>query len=322
MWDFLFLGLTRPKAPPILWTVRGVTPQKRYCEWSSSVECTACSATPPSTADTLIGLVILVLVFGPLLWQLPRIFWPVRLDSSGTRFTGLYRRYSIETFTGYASGIRTWTGATLNTGSVSATATGQMIGGSFTGSATVSDTRRTFTTEHTGFFLEDEAGVVREVDAASVSPAIWDGHLVSAAWLVHNHKPGNAFLVYNHTTGSVYLESTPRGGLNARRGFVKMVFTLPFLYQALLWIAIVTIPVMLLFVLGVAGQLWWFGKRGVRPLMAVLERRAAEMPSRRLSAGTIDLASQVKELTALHHSGSLTSDEFQAAKAKLLEPPR
>jgi hypothetical protein len=275
---------------------------------------------PQSTTNTLIGLVILVVVFGPILWQLPRIFWPVRLDSSGTRFTGLYGRYSIQTFTGYASGIRTWTGATLNTGSLSASGTGQMIGSSFIGSATVSDTRRTFITVHTGFFLEDEAGVVREVDAANVSPALSDGHLVSAAWLVHNHKPRNAFLVYNHTTGSVYVEATPRGGLNARRGLVKMVLTLPLLYQALLWIAIVTIPVMLLFVVGVTGQLWWFRKRGVRPLIAVLERRAAEMPSRRLSAGAIDLASQVKELTALHHSGSLTSEEFQAAKAKLLVP--
>jgi hypothetical protein len=279
----------------------------------------------PSTANTLVGLVVLVLVFGPILWQLPRIVWPVRLDSSGTRFTGLYRRYSIQTFTGYASGIRTWTGATLQTGSVSASATGQMIGGSFTGSATVSDTRRTFTTEHTGFFLTDEAGVVREVDAANVSPAIGDGHLVSAAWLVHNHKPRNAFLVYNHTTGSVYVEATRRGGLNARGGLFKMVITLPLVYQVLLWLAIVTIPVILTVALGATGQLWWFRKRGVRPLMAVLERRAAEMPSHRLaaaptySAGTIDLASQVKELTALHHSGSLTSEEFQAAKAKLLE---
>ena len=281
---------------------------------------------PQSTTNTLIGLVILVVVFGPILWQLPRIFWPVRLDSSGTRFTGLYGRYSIETFTGYASSTRNWTGSTLNTGSVTASATGQMIGGSFTGSATVSDTRRTFVTAHTGFFLADEAGVVRAVDAANVSPATGEGHLVSAAWLVHNHKPGNAFLVYNHSTGRVYVESTPRGGLNARRGLVKMVFTLPLLYQAVLWIAIVTIPVILLFVLGAEGQLWWFRKRGVRPLTAVLERRAAEMPSRRVAAapmhtaGTIDLASQVKELTALHHSGSLTSEEFQAAKAKLLEP--
>jgi hypothetical protein len=285
------------------------------------VPCSACDATSPSTANTLVGLVVLVLVFGPILWQLPRIFWPVRLDSSGTRFTGLYRRYSIQTFIGYASGIRTWTGATFNTGSVSASGTGQMIGSSFIGSATVSDTRRTFTTEHTGFFLTDEAGVVREVDAANVSPALWDGHLISAAWLVHNNKPRNAFVVYNHTTGSVYVEATHRGGLNARRGLVKMVFTLPLLYQVVLWIAIVTIPVMLLFVFGVTGQLWWFRKRGVRPLMAVLERRAAEMPSRRPSAGTINLASQVRELTALHHSGSLTSDEFQAAKAKLLERP-
>ena len=36
-------------------------------------------------------------------------------------------------------------------------------------------------------------------------------------------------------------------------------------------------------------------------------------------AGAVDFASQMKEITVLHESGSLTPDEFQAAKAKLLD---
>ena len=50
-------------------------------------------------------LVFLLLL--PILWQLPRTFWPLHLDSTATRFTGLYRRYSIDTFTGHVSNVQT-----------------------------------------------------------------------------------------------------------------------------------------------------------------------------------------------------------------------
>ena len=55
-----------------------------------------------------------------------------------------------------------------------------------------------------------------------------------------------------------------------------------------------------------------------------LKRNAAEMaarPSAPASGATnsLDLASQLKELTDLHQSGALTADEFQASKAKLLD---
>jgi hypothetical protein len=199
---------------------------------------------------------------------------------------GLYQRDSIETFTGYASGVRTWT-ETRNAGSVSASTTSMMIGGTATASTTVIDTRRTFTTVHTGFFLEDETGATRDVDAANVGPSIAEGHLASAAWLVHNQKSGNAFLVYNHTTGSVYVDTTKSGGMTARRGLVSTALKLPLAYQVLGFLLIATIPLMLLFGLGAQWQVRRFRKRGARPLMAVLERRAAEMPSRRPAAAGI-----------------------------------
>jgi hypothetical protein len=58
-----------------------------------------------------------------------------------------------------------------------------------------------------------------------------------------------------------------------------------------------------------------------------LKRNAAAMPAppsapasgALLSTNPLDLASQLKELTDLHHSGALTADEFQASKAKLLD---
>jgi hypothetical protein len=54
-----------------------------------------------------------------------------------------------------------------------------------------------------------------------------------------------------------------------------------------------------------------------------LKRNAAEMPAPLSGAApspnSLDLASQLKNLTDLHQSGALTADEFQASKAKLLD---
>jgi hypothetical protein len=274
---------------------------------------------------------IAIVVGVPILWQLPRLVWPVRMDPTGTHFTGLYKRYSVETATGYANGVQTWTGEHMTTGSVSAHTTGTMIGSNVMASTTFNDSRRTFVIRHTGFFIEDQTGATHEVDAANVSPSLTNGHLVSAAWLVHNGKRGNAFLVVNHTTGKFYLETTRSGNKNVKRGFVKMVFTLPLPLQVLLFLLIVTIPVMIVIGVAIMVQFRLFRKRGSRRLVARLNRDAAEVPSRTRAGletgatapahqvGSGDFASQVKELSALHDSGSLTADEFQAAKAKLLE---
>jgi Short C-terminal domain len=55
-----------------------------------------------------------------------------------------------------------------------------------------------------------------------------------------------------------------------------------------------------------------------------LKRNGAETPARPSApasgaANSLDLASQLKDLTDLHQSGALTADEFQASKAKLLD---
>ena len=266
----------------------------------------------------MIGLLVFVVLI-PVLWQLPRSFWPVRLDPGGTHFLGLYQRYSVGTFTGYASDIRTWSDK-QTVGSVSAQSTGTVIGGSFVGSTTINDRRRTFEVHHTGFFLKDAKGETQRFDAANVRPLIGEGHLVSAAWLVHNGKSGNTFLVYNHTTDEWFLETTRNGMKNAPRGLFKMVFPLPVVYQVLLILAIVTIPVVVIIGVGVHWQVRSFRNRGARPLVSALKQRAAGMPSRvnPSSNDVIDLVTQVKEITALHESGALSVDEFQAAKAKVL----
>lgn len=269
---------------------------------------------------------VLVLVAIPVVWQIPRTFWRVHLNASGSAFTGLYRRYSVRTVTGYASGISNWTGS-QTFGNVTGSTSGIVTGGGYVSTTTsVHDNRRTFVTTHTGFFLTDSAGASHPVDAANVDPSIGEGHLVSVGWLVHNRKPGNAFFVYNHTTNAVYVEDSRRGLKNPKHGLVKMVMKLPLAWQVLLFLAIVTIPLIIILGLGAHWQVKWFRKRGVKPLVASLSKQAAEMPpvqptaaSTRSSAAVGDLASQMREITEMHQSGALSVDEFHVAKAKLLE---
>ena len=272
--------------------------------------------------------VIAFLVILPVLWQVPRTFWPVRMNAAGTHFIGLYRRYSVTTFTGYVSDIREWTDK-MTIGSVTASTSGTVIGSNVSATTTYHDGRRTFSTFHNAFFLTDGTGRTQSVDAANVSPSVGDGHLVSVAWLVHNGKTGNAFLVYNHTTNQAFVEATRHGMRNARRGLVRMILPLPTAYVVLLVLCIVTIPLVMVLGLGVEWQARQFRKRGARPLIDALHRRAAEVPPRPTPAPVavpsqaqpnvvIDLAAQVKEITSLHESGALTNEEFQAAKTKLL----
>src|SRR6478672_8076658 len=75
-----------------------------------------------------LGVLIGLIVVAPILWQVPRTFWPLHLNSTATGFTGLYRRYSIDTFTGHASNVQTSTD-TQTIGSISAHTSGTVIGG-------------------------------------------------------------------------------------------------------------------------------------------------------------------------------------------------
>lgn len=260
----------------------------------------------------------------PVWWQIPRVFWPVRMDSDGMRFTGLYRRYSVRTFTGYASDIRTRTDK-LTVGSLSAHTT--VTAG--VASTTVADNRTTMERLHTEFFLTDPSGATQSVDAVNVGPSIGAGHLVSAAWMVHNGKVGNAFVVYNHTTSRYFVEKTRRGSRNADRGLAKMLIPLPTIYVVLMVLAIVTFPLLAIYGLAVMWHMRRFFKRGCRPLLKRLDATAAGMPPAaqpkaivvpdQAPPREIDLVSQVKGMNDLRESGALTDEEYAAAKAKLLE---
>ena len=272
----------------------------------------------------LLGLLFIVVVFGPILMQILKAFWPVRLNDSVTTFTGLYRRYSVGSATGYASHIRSWENS-REFGSVTAQTSATTTGYGVSATTTIHDNRQKLTAYHLGFVLTDRNGASSEIEAVNVGASIQQGDLISAAWLIHKGKIGNAFVVYNHSTDKVYVEQVRRRLDTARRGIGKMIFGLPLAYVVILGVLIVTIP--LLVILGLASMyhVRRFTTRGVQPLVASLASRAAEYPALRLESAKVsdakslgDLASQMKEIAALHESGTLSAEEFQAAKSKLL----
>src|ERR1700733_12792449 len=105
-----------------------------------------------------IAIVVVLVVFGPILWQIPKAIWPVRLNRSATRFTGLYRRWKVETITGRVSDHQSSTSSrTIGHG----TAYGSW------GVISVSDGRRQFRTDYDSFFLTDAAGATHTIRTAN-----------------------------------------------------------------------------------------------------------------------------------------------------------
>ena len=89
---------------------------------------------------------------------------------------------------------------------------------------------------------------------------------------MHNGKRGNAFLVYNHTTDSVYIEQTRHESKNRHHSLAKMVIRLPLVYQVILWLLIVTWPLIILIAAGAELQLRWFRKHAAKRLARALAR--------------------------------------------------
>jgi len=274
---------------------------------------------------TALAIVALIVVFGPILWQIPKALWPVRLDGSATRFTGLYRRWTVQTFTGRVSDHQSGT-SSRTIGHVTAYDSGGVI--------SVSDGRRRFETNYNSFNLTDARGGVHPIRTANLSPSLGAGHLVSAAVLVHGGKPGYAFVVYNHTTGQYWTMQHYRRGLDVppKGSLTRMVFHLGAFHQV---IAILCAG--LGFLLGILAhvQLAAFNKLGVKPVIRQMEQRAADASSEEAQAHealarsapaapapaptSADIVAQIQGLTELHGSGALSAEQFEAAKAKLLD---
>jgi hypothetical protein len=276
---------------------------------------------------TLVAVLLLIVAFGPILWQIPKALWPLRLNRSATRFTGLYRRYAVDTITGHASAHASSTSSRTIGGTSGGHVSGWLSdSGTFYGSVSAPNAGHTFSTLHDMFYVTEADGTTHAIRTANVSPSVGEGHLVSAAVLVHGARRGNAFVVYNHTIGEWWIERYRRGRDVPPKGtHLKMVWHLGAIHQL---IAVLCAGLGILLGILAQSQLAAFRKIGVKRLISRMERRAQEVSATAAQTPALaspgapapgaGIATQLRELTDLHSSGALTADQLEAAKAKLL----
>lgn len=265
------------------------------------------------SVNTWITLSIIALL--PLLLRAPKALTPLRISTDQpSRFSGLFRRYAVHTFTGYASDVDK-RGDSYTKGSISSTAGTDRNSATMTGSI---DTEVVVTDR---FFLTDAQGQVQSFEGTDFEAHIGNGHLVSLAWVIRGRKKsGPYFLIYNHVTGESFF--------NKKAIRKALTFPYPAIYIAILILMILPFPVVIFFGLAELWQMARFQRAGVKPLIASLESGADGLANRAESttrdspaaAAATDIASALKEITALRDSGDLSQTEFEAAKARLLTP--
>jgi hypothetical protein len=242
-----------------------------------------------------------------------------------SRFSGLFRRYTIHTYTGFASdaGKRSDSYTSGNvTSSSNPDGSVASVGGSIQTRVVVTDR----------FFLDDRQGNTYAFEGSGFDARVGNGHLISLAWVTHGfRKSGPYFLIYNQTTGETFFSE--------KAITKKLTFPYPTLYIALLCLTVFSIPVLILFALIERWQRFRFERAGVRPLLDAL---AAQTPSLDAQPRSVegalpgsatetsavasanpvsessDLAGALRELANLKDSGTISEAEFIAAKEKIL----
>jgi hypothetical protein len=256
-----------------------------------------------------------IVALAPMLLRSPKALLPLRVSAGdSSRFAGLFRRYAIHSFTGYASDVGKRSD-TYTEGSIkSAMGTDghpASVDGSVQSHVVVTDR----------FFLTDAQGKIESFEGAGFEANVGNGHLVSLAWLIKGFaKSGPCFLIYNHSTGEAFF--------NDEAIRKKLTFPYPALYVAILLLMILPIPVVVFFGVLAMAQKFLFERSGVKPLVSTLEAQAATLPPRPEAASqqpvapqpaqSTDMATSLREISALRDSGALSEAEFAAAKAKVL----
>jgi hypothetical protein len=246
-----------------------------------------------------------LLALSPMLLRSPKALLPIRVSAGDpSRLAGLFRRYSVHSFTGRASDVGKRSDS-YTSGSVNSTT------GSDGQPASMSTSISTEVVVTDRFFLTDGQGGVMSFESSGFESRVGDGHVVSVAWVIRGFgKSGPYFLVYNHTTGERFFSD------EAIRK--RLTFPYPTVYVAALFLLVLPIPLLLLFALAEAVQRARFKSAGVRALTDALESRAAMVPP--TLAPSADLTGSLKELAALRDSGALTQAEFDSAKTRILKP--
>ncbi|HEX5714460.1 MAG TPA: SHOCT domain-containing protein [Solirubrobacterales bacterium] len=258
--------------------------------------------------STWITLSVIALV--PMLLRAPKALSPLRVKAEDpSRFAGLFRRYAIHSFTGYASDVGkrsdSYTRGSIDGGG--GVETGVSVSGSIDTEVVVTDR----------FFLTNAEGKSMSFEGTGFEALVGNGHVVSLVWVIRGRKrSGSFFLIFDQTTGETFF--------NEKKISKAITFPYPSAYLGLLCLMLLPLPVVAFFWLAEAWQVGRLKRAGVRPLLAALQADAAGLPPEpepaavTVSAGAGDIASGLKELAALRESGSLSELEFEAAKARLL----
>lgn len=223
----------------------------------------------------------------PVLFRIPKHFWPLQVSADTTHFTGAFRGHKIWSFTGFASDIGKGS-ASYVSGSVDRIST----------EVVVSDQ----------FMLTAPDGTIRSIQVNGFDTAIGVGHLVSVAWEIPRfRKTGPYFVVYNHTTRRAFF-----------RDWTLRRMILPYnqYYMAGLFLLLLPIPLLLIIGITCEVQIRLFKRLGVKRLLAAFDRATSSYSQpREIKADDLGtLASLVRE-------GLMTEDEWDRAKRLFLGKP-
>jgi hypothetical protein len=256
-------------------------------------------------------ILITALVCAPVLLRTPRFVFPLKVDPGDpTRFKGLWlRRYRIVTVTGWANDVAKGRHSVV-TGSVTSrmNTDGGVIG--------VSGQTQTEVVVTDSFFLRCSDGHIESISVTGFEAHIANGHCVSVVGYAKGNR-SRYFLICDHTTNN--------GFWNTKALYPLWIPQVPIYIAAMIFTGI-GFGVVVIY--GIAGsvQAALFRKRGVAPLYASLNEKAASLPrpptdspsASAATAGSTGIAAELERLTALRESGALSDDEFSAAKASLL----
>jgi hypothetical protein len=190
---------------------------------------------------------------------------PLKVDPSGTRFLGRYRRWEIRTFTGTVAGANTYTTTSTRT-----TYTENQY-------TTTGYDKHVYVSNsvHNSLLLVDAAGQQHSFTVTDFGVEAWGDQIVSGCWAVKGKK-SILFAVLNHSTRRQFTKrwhcidriAVPRIGL-ATLWVIVSAFTIIGIIPALAW------------AVALRMQLRRFINHGIDPLWASTGAAAAALQVRR-----------------------------------------
>lgn len=248
-------------------------------------------------------ITISIVALLPMLLRTPKALAPIHVSATHPhRLTGLFRRYRINLVTGHASDVGKRSDS-YTKGSTNVSSTYEQP----VNVTTQIDTKVVVTDR---FFLTDAQGKVTSFESSSFGARVGNGHVASLAAVGRGRRGlRRNFLIYNQTTGERFFDDEA----------IRKVLTFPYprTYIGILILAILPIPVLILFTIAEWWQRSRFKSSGMKPLIALMDESGASLPTSN-EAATADVSASLRELADLHSSGALSQAEYEQAKARVL----